>query len=108
MALILGYNDLPIFPKKLCNSGYKRIVSEPKGKTFKFREPSQWRARMSFSGKTVLISGGACGMGRATAELFAQRQANVVIVDIDIQGQKVAKTLVQHGLECSFKQWDVS
>jgi len=36
--------------------------------------------------RTILISGGASGIGRAEAELFAAEAANVVIADIDDQG----------------------
>jgi meso-butanediol dehydrogenase / (S,S)-butanediol dehydrogenase / diacetyl reductase len=38
---------------------------------------------MSFEGKVVLITGGASGMGAASARLFAERGAEVVIVDVN-------------------------
>jgi meso-butanediol dehydrogenase / (S,S)-butanediol dehydrogenase / diacetyl reductase len=38
---------------------------------------------MTFKGKTVLITGGASGMGAASARQFAAAGANVVIVDIN-------------------------
>lgn len=38
---------------------------------------------MDFKGKTVLITGGASGMGAASAREFAAAGANVVIVDIN-------------------------
>jgi meso-butanediol dehydrogenase / (S,S)-butanediol dehydrogenase / diacetyl reductase len=38
---------------------------------------------MSFQGKVVLITGGASGMGAASARLFAQSGAEVIIVDIN-------------------------
>jgi 3-oxoacyl-[acyl-carrier protein] reductase len=38
---------------------------------------------MTLDGKAVAITGAGAGMGRATAELFAERGASVVAVDLD-------------------------
>ena len=38
---------------------------------------------MKFTGKTVLITGAAVGIGRACAVKFASEGANVVAVDIN-------------------------
>jgi 3-oxoacyl-[acyl-carrier protein] reductase len=38
---------------------------------------------MTLDGKAVAITGAGSGMGRATAELFAERGARVVVVDVD-------------------------
>lgn len=43
-----------------------------------------------FKGKTIVITGAASGIGRATALIFAREGANVVCADIDEDG--VAKT----------------
>lgn len=47
--------------------------------------------KMEFSGKTVLITGAAVGIGRATALRFAQKGAAVVLADIDEKKLAAAK-----------------
>ncbi|MEZ4658706.1 MAG: SDR family oxidoreductase [Caldilineaceae bacterium] len=51
---------------------------------------------MEFSDKTVLITGGASGMGAASARLFAEEGANVVIVDRN--GALAQQTAVEIGI----------
>ena len=45
--------------------------------------------RLELEGKNVLITGGASGIGRAAAELFAAEGANLALVDI--AGDKLAE-----------------
>jgi len=52
----------------------------------------------SVAGKTVLITGAASGMGRATAHLFAAEGANVVVTDLHAAGtQAVADEIIAAG-----------
>jgi len=46
-------------------------------------------ASMDMKNKTVFITGGASGIGRASAIAFAKAGANVFILDIDIDGMNV-------------------
>lgn len=41
-----------------------------------------------FQNRTILITGGASGIGRATAAIFAREGANVIVADIDAEGAK--------------------
>ncbi len=51
-----------------------------------------------FHGKTVIITGAASGIGRATALIFAREGANVVCADIDAEGvRRTADQVIQRG-----------
>ena len=53
---------------------------------------------MSFTGKTAIITGGASGMGKATAVALAKNGANVVIADINTEmAQEVIAEIVDSG-----------
>ncbi len=63
---------------------------------------------MSLSGKVVIITGAARGIGRACAERFAREGAIIVVADIDgARGQETAAALSEGGTEALFVACDV-
>ncbi len=51
-----------------------------------------------FHGKTILVSGAASGIGRATASIFAREGANVIAADIDAAGaERTAEAVRKSG-----------
>jgi len=59
--------------------------------------------------KTVIITGAASGIGKATAELFSREGANVIISDIqEAQGKSVAENIISAGGKASFIKTDVA
>jgi NAD(P)-dependent dehydrogenase (short-subunit alcohol dehydrogenase family) len=72
-----------------------------------------WRektlAGMQLSGKTALITGGAGGIGRAAALLFAREGAAVSVVDLNrVAGQEVAREISGLGGRAIFECGDVT
>ncbi|HUV94576.1 MAG TPA: 3-oxoacyl-[acyl-carrier-protein] reductase [Anaerolineae bacterium] len=63
---------------------------------------------MRFDGKVVIVTGGALGIGQATAMLFAQEGAKVIIADIDDQGGSETVRLIREaGGEATFVHTDI-
>ena len=59
--------------------------------------------------KVAIITGGASGMGSATASLFAKEGAKVVIADInEADGKKVAEEIKREGGKALFVKHDVT
>ena len=60
-------------------------------------------------GRVAIITGAASGIGRATAELFAESGAVVVAADLDeAAGKHLADELSERGSTCNFVHADVS
>jgi len=60
-------------------------------------------------GKAALVTGGASGIGRATALTFAREGAKLVIADINEEGgQQTVHMITEHGGEAIFVRTDVS
>ena len=66
-------------------------------------------AYFDLRGKTALITGGASGLGKATADRMLRSNANVVIADFSDAGQKVADELdSKYSMSCKFIKTNVT
>jgi NAD(P)-dependent dehydrogenase (short-subunit alcohol dehydrogenase family) len=64
---------------------------------------------MKLSGKVAIVTGAASGIGRASAVLFADEGARVVVADVDAQrGEETVAAIAERGKEAVFAQVDVS
>ncbi len=64
---------------------------------------------MKLKGKVAIITGGAIGIGAATAKLFAQEGAGVALTDVDIdRGEETCRRIRESGGICRFYEMDVS
>jgi NAD(P)-dependent dehydrogenase (short-subunit alcohol dehydrogenase family) len=63
---------------------------------------------LDFTGKVVLVTGGATGIGRATSLAFARQGATVVIGDVDDQAAETVELIEQAGGTGLFVRTDVT
>ena len=63
----------------------------------------------TLTGKVALVTGGASGIGRATALTFAREGAKLIIADMHEEGgQQTVHMITENGGEATFVQVDVS
>jgi len=58
--------------------------------------------------KTIVITGGASGIGLAMVQLFARRNSRVYFLDINTDGEKVEASLKAEGLQAFFIPCNIS
>lgn len=64
---------------------------------------------LEFAGKTILVTGAAAGLGRATALAFARGGARICILDVNAAGLAEVETeIVALGAECLALTTDIS
>lgn len=63
---------------------------------------------MRFTGKVAIVTGGASGIGKATARRLGVEGCRVLIADVAANGPQVAEEMVAEGLDVIFQEADVS
>ncbi|MEM3602420.1 MAG: SDR family oxidoreductase [Candidatus Bathyarchaeia archaeon] len=69
----------------------------------------EYKSRGVLNGKVAIVTGGASGIGRAAAMLFAREGAAVVVVDLkEAEGEEVAEQITRENGKAIFVKADVS
>ncbi|HRE01745.1 MAG TPA: SDR family oxidoreductase, partial [Ilumatobacteraceae bacterium] len=63
---------------------------------------------LDFTGKVVLVTGGATGIGQATSLAFARQGATVVIGDVDDRATETVRLIEEQGGTALFVRTDVT
>jgi len=64
---------------------------------------------IDLDGETAIVTGGAQGFGRGTAELLGRAGCDVVIADVQVEkGETAAEELREEGIETEFVECDVT
>jgi 3-oxoacyl-[acyl-carrier protein] reductase len=64
---------------------------------------------MEYKGQVVLVTGGARGIGKAIAELFAKKGADLALADISLESaSETAKEMTSYGVRAMAVKLDVS
>jgi NAD(P)-dependent dehydrogenase (short-subunit alcohol dehydrogenase family) len=64
---------------------------------------------MNFDGKSVVVTGGALGIGGAASQILAERGASVTIIDWDEKaGKELCSAIEQAGGKCLFQKANVA
>ncbi len=63
---------------------------------------------LSLEGKVAIITGGASGIGLATAQLLSAHGAKIALLDVNRQGMEEAAKICKEGRDASFFRCDVT